>query len=83
MKEFLEQQLLIRVRAFATFSSIEKGLACRMKSFRGPHVVQAYCTKLCRPNMDGNSCTKVTTIHMKAKWFQRRMPSWHRDKYTG
>jgi len=25
---------------------------------------------------------KVKTIHMKAKWFQRRMLSWHRDKYA-
>jgi len=23
---------------------------------------------------------KVKTIHMKAKWFQPRIPSWHRDK---
>jgi len=34
----------------------------------------------CRPRMNVNSCTKVKTIHMKAKWFQRRMLSWHRDK---
>jgi len=30
--------------------------------------------------MNENSCTKVKTIHMKAKWFQRRMLSLHRGK---
>jgi len=35
MEEFLEQQLLIRIRVFATFSTIEKALAGCMKSFRG------------------------------------------------
>ena len=39
-------------------------------------------TQLCRPYMNENSSTKVNTIHMKAKWFQPRIPSWHRDKYA-
>ena len=34
----------------------------------------------CRSHVNENSCTKVKTIRMKAKWFQRRMLSWHRDK---
>jgi len=34
----------------------------------------------CRPHMNENSCTKVKTLHMKAKWFQRRILPWHRDK---
>jgi len=80
MEEFLERQLLIRVRAFATFSTIEKALAGRMKSFCGSYVVQACCTKSCWPHMNENICTKVTTVHMKAQWFQRRTLSWHRDK---
>jgi len=25
---------------------------------------------------------KVNAIHMKAKWFQPQIPSWHRDKYA-
>ena len=32
--------------------------------------------------MNENSSTKVDTIHMKAKWFQPRIPSWHRDMYA-
>jgi len=40
MEDILEQQFLIRGRAFATFSTIEKALAGRKKSFRGPYVVQ-------------------------------------------
>jgi len=40
MEEILKQQLLIRVRAFATFSTIEKALAGRKKSFRRPYIVQ-------------------------------------------
>ena len=39
MEEILEQQLLIRGRAFATFSTIEKPLAGLKKAFRGPFVV--------------------------------------------
>jgi len=41
MEEILKRQLLIRGRAFATFSSTEKALAGRKKSFRGMYVVQA------------------------------------------
>ena len=44
MEEILEQQLLIRGRVFATFSTIEKALAGRKKSFRRPYVVQAGST---------------------------------------
>ena len=44
MEEILEQQLLIRGRVFATFSTIEKALAGREKSFRRPYVVQAGST---------------------------------------
>ena len=33
--------------------------------------------------MKENISTKVDTIHTKAKWFQPRIPSWHRDKYAG
>jgi len=40
MREILERQLLIRSRASATFSTIEKGLADRKKTFRGEHVVR-------------------------------------------
>jgi len=36
MEDILEQQLLIRGRAFATVSAIEKALAGRKKSFRRP-----------------------------------------------
>jgi len=36
MEEILEQQLLFRGRVFAMFSTIQKALACRKKSFRGP-----------------------------------------------
>jgi len=42
MEGILERQLLIRCRAFATFSTIEEALAGRKKSF--PYVVQACCT---------------------------------------
>jgi len=35
---------------------------------------------LYRPHMSENSCTKAKTIHMKAKWFQTWIPSWHRKK---
>ena len=34
-------------------------------------------TQLCRSYMNENSSTKVNTIHMKAKWFQPRILSWH------
>ena len=44
MEEILEQQLLIRGRAFATFSTVEKALAGRKKSFRRPCVVHAWST---------------------------------------
>ena len=37
-------------------------------------------TQICRPHMNENSSTKVNTNHMKAKFFQSRIPSWHRDK---
>jgi len=40
MGEILERQLLIRGRAFATFSAIEKALGGRKKSFCGPHVAR-------------------------------------------
>jgi len=46
MEEILEQQLLIRVSVFATFSTIEKALAGRKKSFRGSCVVQACCRRM-------------------------------------
>jgi len=39
MEEILSRQF-IRGRAFATFSAIEKALAGRKKSFRGPHVAR-------------------------------------------
>jgi len=42
MEEILEQQLLIRGRAFATFFTGEKALAGRKKSFCRPRVVQAW-----------------------------------------
>jgi len=42
MKEILERQLLIR--AFATYSTIEKALAGRKESFRGPHAARAGLT---------------------------------------
>jgi len=38
MEEVLERQLLIRDHAFVTFSTIEKALAGRKESFRGPYV---------------------------------------------
>jgi len=41
MEEILERQLLIRGRAFSTFSTIEKPLAGHEKNFRGPYVVRA------------------------------------------
>jgi len=44
MDEVVERKLLIQGRAFATFSIIEKVLAGRKKSFRGPYVVQACST---------------------------------------
>jgi len=44
MEEILEQQLFIRGRAFATFSTVEKALADCKKSFRGPCIVQAWST---------------------------------------
>ena len=44
MDEILEQQLLIRGRAFATFSTIEKALVAHKESFRRPYVVQAVST---------------------------------------
>jgi len=47
VEEILERQLLIGGRAFATFLTIEKALADRKKSFRGPYVVQA-CSKIMR-----------------------------------
>jgi len=37
MEEIIERQSLIRGRAFAAFSTIEKALAGRKKSFSGPH----------------------------------------------
>jgi len=43
MEDNVERQLLTRGRAFATFSTIEKALAGRKKSFRRPNVVQARC----------------------------------------
>jgi len=44
MDEVLERKLLIRGRAFATFSIIEKVLAGRKKSMGGPYFVQACST---------------------------------------
>jgi len=52
MGEILERQLVIRGRAFATFSTIEKALVGRKKSFRGTHlargsfVVQGCCRRM-------------------------------------
>jgi len=46
MEEIVEQQLLIRGRAFATLSTVQKALAGRKNSFRRPCVVQAWCTWL-------------------------------------
>jgi len=43
MEEILERQLLIRDRAFATFSTFEKAVAGRKKSFRS--------RMLCRPGI--------------------------------
>ena len=43
MEEILERQLLIRGRAFATFSIIEKVLAGRKKSFLGRHADRLLC----------------------------------------
>jgi len=40
MDEILERQLLLRGRAFATFSTIEKPFAGLKKTFRGPFIVQ-------------------------------------------
>jgi len=42
MEEILELQLLIRGRAFAAFSTIEKPLAGHKKNLSGPYVVQAW-----------------------------------------
>jgi len=45
MDKFCKRQLLIRGQAFATFSTIEKALVGRKKSFGGSHglyVVQAW-----------------------------------------
>jgi len=50
VEEIAERQLLIRGRAFAAYSTIDKALAVYKKSFRGPHaargpyVVQAWLT---------------------------------------
>jgi len=43
MDEILERQLRIRGGTFATFSTIEKALAGRKKSFRGLHVTRMWC----------------------------------------
>jgi len=40
MDKILERQILIRDRAFATFSTSEKALAGRKKTFRRPHVAR-------------------------------------------
>jgi len=42
-EEILKRQLLMRGREFATFSAIEKDLADRKKSFRGPYAVLQAC----------------------------------------
>ena len=48
MEKILERQLLIRGRAFATFSTIAKALAGRKKSFRGPHAARGpYVLQAC------------------------------------
>jgi len=47
MEKILEPQLLIRGRAFATFSTFEKARVVRKKSFRGAH--SAAGRMLCRP----------------------------------
>jgi len=39
MEEIIEQQLLVRGQAFPAFSTIEKALTGRKKSFCGPCVV--------------------------------------------
>jgi len=44
VEEVVEQKLLIRGRAFATFSIIEKVLAGCKKSMGGPYVVQGCST---------------------------------------
>jgi len=44
MEEIQEQQLLVRGRAFATFSTIEKALTGRKKNFRSLYVVHAGST---------------------------------------
>ena len=44
MDKILERQLLIRGRAFATFSTIEKALEARKENFRGPYIVQVGST---------------------------------------
>jgi len=42
-EEILNRQLLMRGREFATFSAIEKDLAGRKNSFRGPYAVLQAC----------------------------------------
>jgi len=60
MEEILERQLLIRGRAFATFSKIEKALAGRKIGFSGPHAVPG--PLLCRPAlMIANCCQPLLT----------------------
>jgi len=51
MEEILKGQLLIRSRAFATFSTIEKALAGRKKSFRAVRAVCCAAVQACYRRM--------------------------------
>jgi len=51
MEEVIERSFLIR--DFAAFSTIEKALAGRKKSFRGPYVAQAWL-RANKPNLHPN-----------------------------
>jgi len=64
-----------------TYTAVSK-ILCKPCNFHNTAHVNpntVFRTQLCRPH-ERKQLQKVNTIHMKAKWFKPRIPSWGRDK---
>jgi len=80
MEEILELRLLIRDRAFAIFSTIEKVLACRKKSLGGPHAARGpYVVQACyKVFIWAGSCSRTAwTVLVYHCWY-----AYHRLRTT-
>jgi len=74
MEEIIERQLLIRVGAFTAFSIIEKPLASRKKSFRGPPA--GPCVVPACPTLWVCGFPRIPTLFGVWYFLQRRFYVW-------